>query len=299
MKKKWQIAAIAVLCAVSAGAGDDVDVKLNGDFRGAITGAAGVPGWTISAGDGASRVVPGGDSDEFGLELAAGKVVKSAYTALIPVRGKYLEVEAEVRGNGKGAIIVSAFDAKGASLGREARFTIDPLSRRKVKFVCKTAEAAAAFIRITLSADPGAVLTYEEVEAEFKNGFVMAASELRTVAAAAAEVAAPAVPPQPEIADDAFYRLASLAEKAEFQLSLPVGEDIEFKVEEDTGKKHFWSAAACNTTCARIEVKHERDGFWPFRVDSAEIEIKAVAKGREKLVFSYPGRSIIIHLNAY
>ena len=168
MDFKRRVLAAGTVAAVFAGAvqASDIDIRLNGDFRGGSVGAATVQGWEICGKPGSSRIVQGKDRDEFGMALTAADKPVAATTGLIQVRGKYLEFKAKIRGTGQSAVIVRAFDTKRQPLSLETVVYHDPAAGTKLKFVCLLSEAADGFISISLAAMPGAKVIFEDVEAE-------------------------------------------------------------------------------------------------------------------------------------
>ena len=61
----------ALLSAGNVFADNDIDLPVNGDFRGAPSGYLPAPGWTLTPDGGGARILPGGDADEFALEAIA------------------------------------------------------------------------------------------------------------------------------------------------------------------------------------------------------------------------------------
>jgi len=308
MKIDKRVLLAGVMAAAFTGVlqASDIDIKLNGDFKGAAIGAATVPGWKICGKAGSSRIVAGAERDEFGMALsAAADQPIAASTGLIPVRGKYLEFEADVRGAGQSAVVVRAFGADRKALNLETKVVHDPAAGTKMKFVCNLSEAANGFICIALTAMPGANVIFEDVDAEFRNGLVIGSLPLiksGDPACGSANCAAVCkgkdVPDVKELLDDSFFAAKSIGNEL-YQISIPAGSDVDFELEEGAEPQNRWRIASADMTKTRVELKHDSEGVWPFRTCKAEIEIKAIAKGESKAVFTAPGKSFTVIVKAY
>lgn len=95
------------------------------------------------------------------------------------------------------------------------------------------------------------------------------------VAVTTAGVAPVAVETLPLLYDDAYYRIAQAP--AALQVRIPVGEDLEFELEEQPDAGFLWSVASYDPTFCRIGIEHKPEGF--FRRPKAEIELKALRSG--------------------
>ena len=106
---------------------------------------------------------------------------------------------------------------------------------------------------------------------------VMAA--VATAAGATAVTTAGAAPVAveslPLLYDDAYYRLSRVP--AALQVRIPVGEDLEFELEEQPDAGFLWSVASYDPTFCRVGIEHKPEGF--FRRPKADIEIKALRSG--------------------
>ena len=100
--------------------------------------------------------------------------------------------------------------------------------------------------------------------------------------------AAPAAVPQspaaqiPFLIDDQSFAFESVP--AALQVTLFTGQDIDFDLEEKPGENLFWRLVKYDPSICRVEVDHERGGFW--KRPKAEIEIKALRSGSTVIEFS-------------
>ena len=101
---------------------------------------------------------------------------------------------------------------------------------------------------------------------------------------AAAQVAVPQLPAAqiPFLIDDQSFAFESVP--AALQVSLFTGQDIDFDLEEKPGENLFWRLVKYDPSICRIEIDHERGGFW--KRPKAEIEIKALRSGSTVIEFS-------------
>ena len=76
---------------------------------------------------------------------------------------------------------------------------------------------------------------------------------------------------------------------------MPLRGDVDFELEEDADKGHYWTISSYDSSICQVEIKHDRDGIWPFRYDKAEIDLKGIAPGTTTVVFTYPdGKSFSV-----
>ena len=104
------LAALAMVLGMGsrAMADDDIDLPINGDFRGAPSGYSPAPGWTLTADGGTARVLPTTDRDEFLLELqAAPNRAQSVVSGLHPMPGGILKLKVKLSGTGTAEIGVT------------------------------------------------------------------------------------------------------------------------------------------------------------------------------------------------
>ena len=96
----------------------------------------------------------------------------------------------------------------------------------------------------------------------------------------------PAVPQQsaqiPFLIDDQSYSFDSVPPA--LQATLFTGQDIDFDLEEKPGENLFWRVVKYDPSVCRVEIDHERGGFWKH--PKAEIEIKALRPGSTVIEFS-------------
>ena len=107
MKAKW-ISSMALMAALvlsmQVSADHDVDLPINGDFRGRPSGYSPAPGWTLTSDGGNARILPTHDRKDFMLELiAAPDRSQSVLSDLHQLPGHVLKLELKVRGHLIGA----------------------------------------------------------------------------------------------------------------------------------------------------------------------------------------------------
>ena len=83
-----------------------------------------------------------------------------------------------------------------------------------------------------------------------------------------------------------------------FETSLPTGSDIDFELGEDAGGSLYWRVVSFDPSICRVKIKHEQDGVFPFRIDKAEIELKALRPGRTDVVFVCGQKRLTVHFTA-
>ncbi|MBS1371108.1 MAG: hypothetical protein HPZ91_14245 [Lentisphaeria bacterium] len=300
--------ATALIGATVAFADNDVDISVNGDFRGTTLGAATAPGWSADTLPGTTRIIQGSDWDEFAIEITApagnAKTVCSDY---FPVLGNILKLEVTLRGTGTASVGFAAFDAARQPLVKSGMSQTCQVSAvgGETKNYFTITDPQAKFIRLCLTANPGSQVSFGDVDAEYRQGAVPAAAPAvvpTPAAAPAARVLPPAVPVQPAapvslppLIDDRFYSLKSIG-ATEYQVTLPVGSEIDFKLEEDADNGQYWSLSTYDAHICRVKMEHDRDGIWPFRYDNAEIELKGLTPGTSRIVFNYPGKTFVVHV---
>ncbi len=313
--RKWfWIGVLAAGFAVGVCGDDEVELRLNGDFRGASPGAAMAPGWTGDALAGQTKIVPGEDWDEFGLEVIApagnAKTVCSDFHA---VAGKTLKLEVSLRGSGTAAVGFLAFDQARQPLAAAGQTRTYQLAvpGSEIKNYFTMTDPNVKFIRICLVANPGARVVFEDVEAEFKAIYPPSSAAVQSIAPAAQSalpvaqvvpLAHSAVPAAQSgvlrpLIHDKFYAFSRLAEKTELQASLPRGSEIDFELGEDGAQNRYWTVSQYDPAICRVKLEHDTDGFWPFRYDKAEIELKAMAPGETAIVFNCDGKTLTVHFS--
>ena len=94
-------AVLTVLGTIPAVADHDIDLPVNGDFRGSPSGYSPAPGWTLTSGYGRANILPTRDRDEFCLELLApANGEQSVVSDLYQLSGSTLKLELKVSGAG-------------------------------------------------------------------------------------------------------------------------------------------------------------------------------------------------------
>lgn len=258
MKSKTFFSVLTVLAAVCLGAGEDIPV--NGEFKGAS--GNNIPGWSLRSG--VVRAVTYGDDNAVELQNDA-ELVSAKY----PVTGSQLELKAEVRGSGIGKVSYIIFDRSGNQLKHHADGIRFSAQRRKskVRAMLNVPQEAAA-LSIVLSAAKGSTVIFEDVEAEFYRPRPVIPGTHGTV----------------PLVDERRYKLNDL-ENVTYSATLSPGRDIEFKLEESETAK--WQIKSSGNRFCRVEMEHDRDGVWPFRRYDAEVEIKALRKGKCEVVLHH------------
>ena len=320
-----------LLLAPSAVKGDnDYDLPINGDFRGSSYGSYVVPGWQLTADGRQAAILPTHDRDDFILELRATATrSQGAVSELHPVVGNTVKIEAKLSGSGSGAIGFTLYDANRNVIpgGEMYGFALSTVDQKITRYATIT-NSAAKFVQIQLRADVGAIARFRDVDAELKNtvlpsapatvaapapaGTVVAAPAPATVAAPApATVAAPAPVAAPAVEtpaatptsarmliNDSYYTYGSLAEVEAFQVSLPVGSDIDFDFGEDSHNNLYWSVVSYDPSICRIKLEHERNGIYPITWDKAEFELKALRRGTTTIVLRCGTKQATIYFTA-
>jgi len=112
--KKWLSVPVflgTVLLNLNLLATPDMDLQINGHFRGTAQGYNPAPGWTLTADGGNARVLPARSPDKFMLELqAAPNRSQSAVSDLFQVFGNMIEIKADLSGSGYASLGFEAFD---------------------------------------------------------------------------------------------------------------------------------------------------------------------------------------------
>lgn len=308
----------AILLTMTVQAAYDRDMRINGHFRGTSQGYKPVPGWTLTADGGSARILPTLKPDKFMLEiLAASDRPQSVVSDLYQVFGNTIEIKADLSGRGYASIGFEAFDSTGRQLVAAEKQTCTLSSGIEQKFKRYFfVNAPAQLIRIRLTAEPGSTAVFRDVEAEMKmsaapapQGAIAAPAPLPAAVAApqpAPVVSAPATAPAPlsstptgpMLQHNRYYRWNSLGPVEHFQVQLPVGSDIDFDLQENPDRNLYWSVISYDARICRIKVDHDRDGFFPFRVDKAEFELKALWRGTTTIVLACGGKKIYIHFTA-
>ncbi len=300
---------VGVLCAVLPVSGDDnFDLRLNGDFRGGVANAATAPGWTVVSGGGATRIVPSDDFDDFAVEISAtAQKRECVYSEFFPVMGNLLEVEAEIRGNGSAVIGFAAYDASRKELNGGERVYNTSAGWVKTRSYFPVTDPAVKFVRIILAAAPGSTVTFGDIEGEFKRNVtlprdvsalsgtlpvVTTATEVVPVASVAGSGNMPvqggAVAGGVPLIHRKYYSLSAIADNSVYQATVPLNGEIDFELAEDTDNGYYWTISSYDSRICRVEMEHDRDGFWPFRYDKAEIELKGLMPGSTMVVFTHP-----------
>ena len=364
----------AMLFSAAAVADNDIDIPINGDFRGVPSGYSPAPGWILTAGGGSARILPTTDADDFMLELIATPAQpQSVVSDIYQLPGNVLKLELKVNGAGTAAF--------GYQLLDDTRTRVIAADQQAVQLTAYdqkikryfTLAAQARWIRITLTAGNGSTARFRDVDADISVGMMTAGQTVAApapavaapapavaapapavaapapavaapapapavaapaVAAPAPAVAAPAVAapapavaapapavaaPAPAVAapaataataaptaapasrllqHDKYYMYTFLGPDEHFETSLPSGSDIDFELGEDASGSLYWRLISVDPSVCRVKLKHEQDGVFPFRIDKAEIELKALRPGRTDVVFVCGQKRLTVHFTA-
>ena len=288
-------------------AGSD-DLHLNGHFRGAPPGAVIAPGWTASAGA-ATRLLPdraGKAILEVAAPVNAATVVASG---LHEARGRLLKLKVEIQGRGTASIGFEAFDSY--------RNRVIASDRRQFQAGPHFRDAKAAFdlfipnisyVRIVLVAEPGSVIRFRDVEAEFMNPPatppppvapqppVVPPVTPSPIAVAPAPAPGTIPPGTLPLVNDRFYSYSSLRDVEVTQVTLPIGSDIEFDLQEHVDRRIYWQLISYDPAICRIKLEHDRDGVWPMRYEKSDIKIKGIAPGYSVVEFAAGSKRFIVHV---
>ncbi len=313
----------ALLLATSEVRGDnDIDIPINGDFRGSAYGAYVVPGWQLTADGGSAQIQPTYDHDDFILELrATPNRSQSAVSELHALVGNTLKIEAKLSGTGTAAIGYALFDANRTPIagGEMYGVTLGAVDQKITRYATIT-NPAAKFVQIQLRADIGATARFRDVDADLKNTIIpqVSAPVVNAPAPAAATVAAPApttvaapapatvAAPAPAataptgrmLVDDTYLTYGSLGQDEYFQVSLPVGAEMDFEFGEDSHNNLYWSVVSYDASICRIKLEHDRNGIYPVTWDKAEFEFKALRPGTTTIVLRCGTKRATIYFTA-
>ena len=247
----------------TAYAGDDL--RINGDFKGALTGKN-IPGWQLVSGEFRRIQI---DSDDYAVELAPGSRLVSVPQA---VSGRSVKIECEIRGSGLIRLGYVIFDRDGKIVEARKSSSVFRAGGRKSKVRTTLAlPADAPLAAVTLETEKHSRVIVADVDAEFTGA--------RVSPQAAVIDGTPVVP----LVDGRFYPEKALPQIA-FGVTLPAGEDVDFELENP--ENGYWKVLSFDRNICYISVEHDVDGVWPFRVRKAEFEIKALRKGSCKAVLS-------------
>ena len=302
--------AAAAFLSAQAFADNDIDLPINGDFRGTPAGYCPAPGWTLTAGGGSARILPTTDRDDFMLELRAQPGQSQSVTSdLHALSGYMLKLELKVHGTGSASAGYEAFDASRTMLVASDRQLVTLAGYdQKIKRYFQI-PAQAKFVRIRLTAEAGSVALFRDVDADLSiipaapAGSIAAPPAAPAAAPVAAPVAAPAVapaaapapavsttavahPPAKILQNDRYYAYTFLSADEHYEISLPVGSDIEFKLGENVNARQYWTMVSYDPAICRVKIEHDQDGVFPLRFDKAEIELKALSRGTTTVVLS-------------
>ena len=318
-------------------ADNDIDLPVNGDFRGAPSGYSPAPGWTLTPDGGGARILPGGDADEFALELqAAPGKSQSVVSSNFALAGSQLKLEFKTRGTGTASAGYELLDATGQTVVAADRrvIALSPYDQ-ELKFYFPINAPGATLIRIRLTAEAGGTACFRDVDADMliypaasaaQPGVIAAppatpAAQPGVIAApttpAPATVAAPAAPapapaavaPAPPAAPTTPAPAgAKLLQHDRYYTYTFMDNDTHFEASLPCGSdidfelgedtNQYWRLVSNNPAVCRVKLKHESDGVFPFRRDKAEIELKAITPGKTDVVFVCGPKRVTVHFTA-
>ena len=311
-----------MLPAIQTFADHDIDLPINGDFRGTPSGYSPAPGWTLTADGGQARILPTRDRDDFSLELRASQGrSQSVFSDVHALPGNLLKLELKISGTGYASFGYEVFDeTRRTLLGSQTRNVTLTAYDQKIKQYFPM-PAGAKFIRIRLTAESGSTARFRDVDADVSitsQPVAVAAPAAPGVIAApppapaapgviAAPPPAPAAAPAPASApkppckllqNDQFYPYRTLAADEHFEISIPVGSDIDFELGENPGRGLYWRVVSYDANICRVTIEHDREGLFSFKGDHAEIELKAVAPGSAAVVLACGSKKVTVHVTA-
>ncbi|MCQ2379171.1 MAG: hypothetical protein MJ016_08240 [Victivallaceae bacterium] len=305
MKKSIFVAAVASVLAFSLAAEEDMTAPINGSFQGFAFSLA--PGWSKGEGDGDASIITGRRNHrELRIETEDDHIQRVVSDAF-PVNGKILIVEMESSGRGQAAMTVLSFDAQEQIIDEDEP-PIRPVrtghGRVDAKYYFRFPENAAT-AQIVLSTVGAADVVFGDLEASFTDEITP-------------EILAGLQPPKPEpekvstfdkmqrptdtvqpvsINDGARLKAEELFDGESYQITLPLGGETEFFLEEDADADLLWKIASFDADKCRIKIRHENVGLWPFDTDVARIAIKAKNSGISEIVLPYGDNELKIKLN--
>ena len=98
---------------------------------------------------------------------------------------------------------------------------------------------------------------------------------------------------------DKTFSLRSLSRETHYQISLPVGDSIEFELEEDLDQQIFWKVEGYDPKICQLRMNHRRKGMFEwFGSDRAEIKLLARSCGTTDVILFCSGKAFIIHFTA-
>ena len=290
--KSFFAAGAAVGIAFCADAGQDLHI--NGNFYGGPTRTHIAPGWTTSPGG--VRFFPGSKPGRQILELVSHRrAPKIAVTELHQIGAGVLEVKADVSGRGFASLGFEAYDATRSRMvqnGKQSWQLTDIPAR--IKFNFPITDPAAAFVRITLTAEPGAIARFADVEAEMKYGPAPAPAPVAPPPPAPAPLPPP--PAAQLLTHDGFYALETLPPVAVYQASIPAGRDIDFKLGEHPSRRQYWSVVGnYDARICRIKAEHKHKHGRSY----LKVELNAMFRGTTNVEFVNPaGKRLIVQFTS-
>ena len=318
--------AAVMLPAIQTYADHDIDLQINGDFRGTSSGYSPAPGWTLTADGGQARILPTRDRNDFCLELSASQGrSQSVFSDVHALPGNMLKLELKIAGTGNASFGYEVYDStRRTLLGSQAQNVALTAYDQKIKQYFSL-PAGAKFIRIRLTAEPGSSARFRDVDADVSltsqpaaaapaapgviaapapaaPGVIAAPAPAApgvVAAPAPAQTAAPAPkPPCRLLQNDRFYSYGSLATDEHFEISLPVGSDIDFELGENPSRGNYWRLISYDANICRVKIEHDHEGFFSFKGDHAEIELKAMYPGATRVVLACGTKRVTVHFTA-
>ena len=277
-------AAFVTLCATAG-----QDLPINGDFYGAPSRHHIVPGWRTLT-PGGARLFPWRNGKQV-LELSSRRNPKVAVSEMHQAGVGLLEIDADVSGRGTVSLGFEAYDASRRVLIQNGKQSW-PLSgvESEIKFAFQLTDPRIAFVRITLTAEPGSVARIRDVDAELKYAPApVPAAPLPPPPAPAA-----AVPAAQMLMNDGFYALESLPAVAVFQASVYAGKDIDFKLGEHHNQ--MWNIApGYDARVCRVELERK----FKHGMRYLKVELNGMYRGTTNVEFvNTNGKRVIVQFTS-
>ncbi len=293
----WCLALLlaAVASCLAGRAADEGELPINGGFRGQPSDASPVPGWTVSPEGGSARVLPAKNGDDFLLELRAPSDQSlSATSALCPVDGGTVRLALTAVGTGRAHAGVEAFDASRdvmvaessipfmasllalAEKNASAPFTI----KTEVKF---DLPRTARFVRIKLTAEAGAFVTFRSVKA-------VSARQSPSVPAGGVKVMVNGKAMW-ELLNCQSLSYQSLGRKEDFAATAAVGQDFVFTLEESRDAPGPWRVMG-HAPFVNVELTQESDDGVP----KARVKVKSQRPGTVLVPLTCGHKVVAIYL---
>jgi len=300
---------ILCLCALFAGVvlcAEEIDLNMNGKFRGAAKDAETAPGWIPDNAIGSCRILKGRKSREFVQEIAATTAVKSVSSEFYPATGSRLKVDLKYSGSGNGKVSCFCYDSQRQQIAPEESAAItaaETLQEREFRFVLPP---RTAFIRLVLAALPKSTVCFEDVNAEYMLDRAPAGApqvsvdiykgkvSLVTESSAHVEIPPEAVP----LANDKRLYYKNIPYSGVYRGETTLGNDFDVDLGEDSNSGIFWQVMSYDPNVCLVKIDHKHLGFGAFNLDKAVIEILPYSRGSVRVDLSCGRKKMTIYVTA-